>query len=174
MLVRDEWAIKKVFANLVLVAGLHNWDTSVAEVGSRRDLMEQPGQGYMSNGIDTTHTAPSGPQSPRSPRSPREPYNNEVNGHSRNEGWSPDRAVNGSASTSPHGSNAYGSERRPDGNQPTQLLSRRQSGSKRICGKCKKDLTGQFVRALDNTFHLECFTCHVSLMFGWHIYARQY
>ncbi|KAK8186341.1 hypothetical protein BC567DRAFT_240267 [Phyllosticta citribraziliensis] len=37
--------------------------------------------------------------------------------------------------------------------------SRRPSGS-RTCGKCKGHLTGQFVRALGDTFHLECFTCH--------------
>jgi hypothetical protein len=40
--------------------------------------------------------------------------------------------------------------------------TRRPSGS-RICGKCGEPLAGQFVRALDNTFHLDCFTCHVSL-----------
>lgn len=38
--------------------------------------------------------------------------------------------------------------------------SRRPSGS-RICGKCGEGLTGQFVRALGDTYHLECFTCHV-------------
>ncbi|KAF2099477.1 RhoGAP-domain-containing protein [Rhizodiscina lignyota] len=37
--------------------------------------------------------------------------------------------------------------------------SRKPSGS-RICGKCGENLTGQFVRALGDTFHLECFTCH--------------
>ncbi|KAB2574058.1 Rho GTPase activator [Lasiodiplodia theobromae] len=37
--------------------------------------------------------------------------------------------------------------------------SRRPSGS-RVCGKCGGHLTGQFVRALGDTFHLECFTCH--------------
>ncbi|KAF1937429.1 RhoGAP-domain-containing protein [Clathrospora elynae] len=30
----------------------------------------------------------------------------------------------------------------------------------KICGKCGEGLTGQFVRALGDTFHLECFTCH--------------
>ncbi|KAI8632088.1 RhoGAP-domain-containing protein [Xylariaceae sp. FL1651] len=34
------------------------------------------------------------------------------------------------------------------------------SGSLRICAKCGEPLTGQFVRALDGTFHLECFKCH--------------
>ena len=39
---------------------------------------------------------------------------------------------------------------RPNGKQST-----------RICGKCGGHLTGQFVRALGDTYHLECFTCHV-------------
>ena len=38
---------------------------------------------------------------------------------------------------------------------------RRPSGQQRMCGKCEKQLTGQFVRALGATYHLECFTCHV-------------
>lgn len=33
--------------------------------------------------------------------------------------------------------------------------------SGKICGKCGEGLTGQFVRALGGTYHLECFTCHV-------------
>ncbi|KAF3046331.1 hypothetical protein E8E12_002001 [Didymella heteroderae] len=32
--------------------------------------------------------------------------------------------------------------------------------SGKICGKCGEGLTGQFVRALGGTYHLECFTCH--------------
>ena len=39
--------------------------------------------------------------------------------------------------------------------------SRRPSGS-RTCAKCGEPLQGQFVRALEGTYHLECFTCHVS------------
>jgi hypothetical protein len=35
--------------------------------------------------------------------------------------------------------------------------------SGKICGKCGEGLTGQFVRALGDTYHLECFTCHVRL-----------
>lgn len=34
--------------------------------------------------------------------------------------------------------------------------------SNRICKKCDQPLTGQFVRALGGTFHLECFLCRVS------------
>ncbi|KAG5995474.1 hypothetical protein E4U52_008267 [Claviceps spartinae] len=33
------------------------------------------------------------------------------------------------------------------------------SGQIRICKKCGEPLTGQFVRALDGTFHLDCFKC---------------
>lgn len=35
----------------------------------------------------------------------------------------------------------------------------------KICGKCGEGLTGQFVRALGGTYHLECFTCHVRPLF---------
>jgi hypothetical protein len=38
----------------------------------------------------------------------------------------------------------------------------RKPSSSRICGKCGESLTGQFVRALGDTFHLDCFTCAVS------------
>ena len=37
------------------------------------------------------------------------------------------------------------------------------SSSQRICYACQKPLTGQFVRALETTFHLECFKCRVSI-----------
>ena len=35
-------------------------------------------------------------------------------------------------------------------------------GAPRICKKCGEALTGQFVRALGGTFHLDCFRCRVS------------
>lgn len=37
------------------------------------------------------------------------------------------------------------------------------SGTLRICKKCGEPLTGQFVRALGGTFHLDCFRCRVCL-----------
>ncbi|KAH6636656.1 hypothetical protein F5144DRAFT_188729 [Chaetomium tenue] len=37
--------------------------------------------------------------------------------------------------------------------------SRSASGQLRTCKKCGEPLTGQFVRALDGTFHLDCFKC---------------
>lgn len=35
--------------------------------------------------------------------------------------------------------------------------------AQRICKKCGESLSGQFVRALNGTFHLECFKCQVRL-----------
>lgn len=35
----------------------------------------------------------------------------------------------------------------------------------RLCQKCGESLTGQFVRALGGTFHLECFKCRVCSIF---------
>lgn len=45
--------------------------------------------------------------------------------------------------------------------RPRGAGSRRPSGQQKVCGQCGRHLTGQFVRALGDTFHLECFTCHV-------------
>ena len=42
-----------------------------------------------------------------------------------------------------------------------QGSSRAASGQVRLCKKCGEPLTGQFVRALDGTFHLDCFRCQV-------------
>jgi hypothetical protein len=39
----------------------------------------------------------------------------------------------------------------------------RQKGQSRLCMRCDMPLTGQFVRALNGTFHLECFKCRVRL-----------
>lgn len=46
---------------------------------------------------------------------------------------------------------------RPNGRPHTKS-----PGTTRICKKCSEPLTGQFVRALLATFHLECFKCEVS------------
>ena len=47
-------------------------------------------------------------------------------------------------------------------NRSRQRNGRTASGQLRICKKCGEQLTGQFVRALDGTFHLDCFRCRVS------------
>ncbi|KUJ11057.1 RhoGAP-domain-containing protein [Mollisia scopiformis] len=68
---------------------------------------------------------------------------------------------------SPSGS-ASGRERDRDGQPPKTSGERNRSrtrngrtasGTLRICKKCGEPLTGQFVRALGGTFHLDCFRC---------------
>jgi hypothetical protein len=57
--------------------------------------------------------------------------------------------------------------RDPDGRRSGERTRSRQrsgrsaSGQQRACKKCGEPLTGQFVRALDGTFHLDCFKCRV-------------
>lgn len=46
-------------------------------------------------------------------------------------------------------------------NRSRQRNGRTASGQLRTCKKCGETLTGQFVRALDGTFHLDCFKCRV-------------
>lgn len=48
---------------------------------------------------------------------------------------------------------------RPNGRPHTKSPG----STSRICKKCGDPLTGQFVRALSATFHLECFKCEVNL-----------
>ena len=43
--------------------------------------------------------------------------------------------------------------------------SRGRTTTTRICGKCGGNLSGQFVRALGDTYHLECFTCNVRIVY---------
>ena len=47
---------------------------------------------------------------------------------------------------------------RPNGRPQTKSPG----SSQRVCKKCAEPLTGQFVRALGATYHLECFKCEVS------------
>ncbi|KAJ3572222.1 hypothetical protein NPX13_g5122 [Xylaria arbuscula] len=66
--------------------------------------------------------------------------------------------------TRPTGSptlSAHGDPRRSGERSRSRARNGRSaSGSLRTCAKCGEPLTGQFVRALDATFHLECFKCH--------------
>lgn len=48
-----------------------------------------------------------------------------------------------------------------DPDQQPDSQQREKPKRTKICGKCGEGLTGQFVRALGDTYHLECFTCHV-------------
>jgi hypothetical protein len=49
-----------------------------------------------------------------------------------------------------------------DGSRTNGGVGAKSSGTLRTCGKCSEPLTGQFVRALGGTFHLDCFKCRVS------------
>jgi hypothetical protein len=49
----------------------------------------------------------------------------------------------------------------PDLSDPPKEGAPKPKGRSKTCGKCGEGLTGQFVRALGDTYHLECFTCHV-------------
>ncbi|KAL2134762.1 hypothetical protein VTI74DRAFT_10918 [Chaetomium olivicolor] len=51
------------------------------------------------------------------------------------------------------------SRRSEERNRSRPRGSRSASGQVRTCKKCGESLTGQFVRALDGTFHLDCFKC---------------
>ncbi|KAJ5273667.1 hypothetical protein N7478_008792 [Penicillium angulare] len=46
-----------------------------------------------------------------------------------------------------------------DRSRPNGRSHNKSPGSSRLCQKCNEPLTGQFVRALGGTFHLECFKC---------------
>jgi hypothetical protein len=50
--------------------------------------------------------------------------------------------------------------------QKTRPRGKGGSGTLRICKKCNEPLTGQFVRALGGTFHLDCYKCRVSCPLG--------
>ncbi|KAK2069383.1 hypothetical protein P8C59_003969 [Phyllachora maydis] len=51
------------------------------------------------------------------------------------------------------------SRRSGERNRSRPLNNRIVNGQVRLCKKCGEHLTGQFVRALDGTFHLDCFRC---------------
>ena len=65
-----------------------------------------------------------------------------------------------------------------DRSRPNGRPHNKSPGSSRVCQKCNEPLTGQFVRALGGTFHLECFKCEVcdifehTKPFTLHLYLR--
>lgn len=56
------------------------------------------------------------------------------------------------------------SRKSSDRTRSRQRNGRTASGQMRICKKCGEPLTGQFVRALEGTFHLDCFKCRVRVL----------
>ncbi len=116
-------------------------DNSARESQDRADEAEQPPQRL--NGYATASYFPQ-----------QQPINtNTLDPQQRTESPSRQR---GRPSTEQQQNGAFEDKPRTNG-------SKRTSKTTRICGKCGQGLTGQFVRALEDTFHLECFTCHVSI-----------
>ncbi len=123
-------------------------------------------------------------------QSERDPAMQEYNGHGHGDDerrYQSDRDVDiQDAQLSPH-NGAFGAENRMtaspsgsasasgrdrDGEQPKTSGERNRSrtrngrtgsGQLRICKKCGEPLTGQFVRALGGTYHLDCFRCRVCI-----------
>lgn len=50
-------------------------------------------------------------------------------------------------------------DEKSQGSASSKATSGGRALSRRICSKCNQDITGHFVRALDQTFHIDCFTC---------------
>jgi hypothetical protein len=83
------------------------------------------------------------------------------------------RFINDEKGTASPGVNSSGKEREADtpkvsGERDRARMhgNRKGSGQMRVCKKCGEPLTGQFVRALGGTFHLDCFKCEVSAVQG--------
>ncbi|KAI6093785.1 RhoGAP-domain-containing protein [Hypoxylon rubiginosum] len=54
---------------------------------------------------------------------------------------------------------AHSDPRRSGERNRSRGRGRTASGQLRVCAKCGESLTGQFVRALEGTYHLDCFKC---------------
>lgn len=96
---------------------------------------------------------------------------NHSHSHNHNPGGLPHRfheaappGNNSNASLAPHTTQDRAQrsmDESDDGSKPrSKSKGRRPSGQQKMCGKCHQPLLGQFVRALGDTYHLECFTCH--------------
>lgn len=82
---------------------------------------------------------------------------------------SPDGRVGRGQDPNPGEAREYGQPGNRDRSDPrdrsrphTRSHTKSPGSSPRVCKKCGETLTGQFVRALLNTYHLECFKCDVS------------
>ena len=85
--------------------------------------------------------------------------NSQQNGAHDAEGISPISPANGPGKESGIDTPKPSGER----NRSRTRAGRTPSGNIRLCKKCGEPLTGQFVRALGGTFHLECFKCRVCI-----------
>lgn len=79
--------------------------------------------------------------------------------------FGPDTRLTASPSGSANGKERDGDSRNSgEGNRSRNRNGRTASGQSRMCKKCGEPLTGQFVRALGGTFHLDCFRCRVGTL----------
>lgn len=116
-----------------------------------------------SPGSDWGHARPSGDDVPyradpegANLTAPTGRYNGGHGSHGSHGGRPPVSPALSAGDTDPE------SRRSEERNRSKPRGSRSASGQVRTCKKCVEPLTGQFVRALDGTFHLDCFRCRVS------------
>jgi len=77
-------------------------------------------------------------------------------------GGSPSGSVNGRDRDRDLDSQKQGGERNQSRTRNHGRMPSGQHREGRACKKCGEGLTGQFVRALGGTYHLDCFRCEVS------------
>jgi hypothetical protein len=80
-------------------------------------------------------------------------------------GFGPDARTPASPAGSGYAKDRDGESNKTSGERERSRTRRKGSGQLRVCKKCGDPLTGQFVRALGGTFHLDCFRCKVSVDF---------
>ena len=78
-----------------------------------------------------------------------------------NGAFASENRLNASPAGSASGRERTSEERKHSGERNRSRSRRTGSGQLRVCRKCGEPLTGQFVRALGGTFHLDCFRCRV-------------
>ncbi|KAI5466678.1 hypothetical protein BGZ63DRAFT_4880 [Mariannaea sp. PMI_226] len=116
---------------------------------------------------DHTHDYAADLAPPGPPNDPN--WHSGGNGGSSGNGTPPDsgypqRPSGGSAPSTPNPPPAGWNEEQAlrksgERNRSRGRSGRSASGQQRVCNACGEPLTGQFVRALDGTFHLDCFKC---------------
>lgn len=103
------------------------------------------------------------PTDPQQPQQPQHAYDPRTNGLARQPTDPPDAlSTPRSQSLTPQDrTDAPVRSLTDPAHNEQQLQPPKPKRTGKICAKCGDGLTGQFVRALGGTYHLECFTCHV-------------
>ncbi|KAL4960891.1 GTPase-activating protein LRG1 [Aspergillus stella-maris] len=145
-------------------------DSLVPGNGAVRPTLNTSGYGGNNGGGSLKSQTPTSPADSNVPfDSPRtRPWNNASSGYDSvqsPDGIRPIRRLDSNPAepkdpTTPQDRTNYwensGSLERP---RPNGRSHAKAPGSSRVCKKCSEPLTGQFVRALQATYHLECFKC---------------